>query len=72
MKINRRFVVVDGDNNISWSAKKDAGEAFATFKAAHKRAEEIAKAEPGTKVLICEAHTAVSVGLIPVVAKRLK
>lgn len=72
MKPNRRFVVVDGQNNISWSARKEEGETFTTFKAAHKRAVEIAEAEPGTEVLVCEAHTAVCASIKPVTTLRLK
>lgn len=57
MAKRRRYVVVDGNNNISWSARAEAGEAFDTYAKAKKRATDIAESEPGTEVLICEAQT---------------
>lgn len=69
MKNQRKWVVVDGENNVSYDADKEKTQAFKTFAAAKKRAEEIAEAEPGTEVLICEAHTIVSAAVNPVKAR---
>jgi hypothetical protein len=52
MKI--QFVVVDAENSISWSAKKEKGETFRSYVAAQKRAEEMASYEPGKPVGIYE------------------
>jgi hypothetical protein len=47
-----QFVVVDGNNNISWSPNADAAEVFSDFPSAQARARDLAAAEPGTKVRI--------------------
>lgn len=52
--MKREFVVTDGEGNISWSAKTESTEKFSTFKAAKKRAEELAASEPGTIINIYE------------------
>jgi hypothetical protein len=42
------FYVIDTvDRAPSWSAKDEKGERFASFKAAEKRAKELAEIEPG-------------------------
>lgn len=69
MKNQRKWVVVDGENNVSYDADEEKAQAFKSFDAAKKRAEEIAEAEPGTEVLICEAHTIVSAAVNPVKAR---
>lgn len=51
------FYVIDtAARATSWPAKADAdkGEVFATLKAAQKRAEQLAKSEPGNKFEIVQ------------------
>jgi hypothetical protein len=50
-----RFYVIDGDNNASYSEKKDAAESFKTEAAAARRARELAEIEPGETFYICQA-----------------
>lgn len=52
--MKRRFVVIDQEGNVSWNEKTEKGENFSTFKAARKRAEEIAASEPGGVVSVYE------------------
>lgn len=53
MKIE--FVVIDHEGNPSWSEKKEGPEQFATYKAAEKRARELAWYTPGETMKIFEA-----------------
>lgn len=55
-----KFVVIEGDGSVSWSAKTDAAESFPTFAAAEKRAIELAKCEPGDKIGIYTLHAEVT------------
>lgn len=48
------FVVVDGNGNTSFDSKKEESEKFSTYKSAKRRADELAKSEPGKPVSICE------------------
>lgn len=52
------FYVIDTvERSVSWPAKDDAkiGERFASFKAAEKRAKELAEYEPGKMFEIVES-----------------
>jgi hypothetical protein len=48
------FYVVDGENNTVWVGKEndDHPEQFTTFKAAEKRAKEVAESSPGDEIKI--------------------
>ena len=72
MKNQRRFVVVDAQNNLSWSVKKEAGETFKTYRAARKRAVEVAENDPGGEVLICETKNIVCADVKPVAVRSAK
>lgn len=48
------FVVIDHEGNPSWSEKKEGPEQFATYKAAEKRARDIATYTPGEAIRIFE------------------
>lgn len=67
------YFVIDPDNLTSYSSEKDASERFSTRKAAEKRANEMAEAEPGKVFLICQAvaevHCAVNAPIIKDLSK---
>lgn len=52
--MRREFVVIDEEGNTSLNAEKEAPETFRTWKAAKKRAEELAKYSPGQTIKIYE------------------
>jgi hypothetical protein len=68
--MKREYVVIDKDGNVSWSATKAAAEKFSTWKAAKKRAEELAASEPGEPVKIYELTAETIVPLKPVETAR--
>lgn len=68
MKTN--FVVTDEDGNISWSDKTEAAESFDSFKAAEKRAKELAGLAPGQTIHIYELAAEVVVPTLPVRTTR--
>lgn len=52
--MKREYVVIDEEGHVSFSAAKDAPEKFGTWKAAKKRAEELAACSPGCTIKIYE------------------
>ncbi len=68
------FYVIDTvERSVSWPAKADAdkGERFASFKAAQKRAEELASSEPGKTIEIVQSIAEVECAVSkPKVTKR--
>lgn len=52
MKTN--YIVCDETGNVSYSAKTEAPESFTTFRAAEKRAKELADTSPGQTIGIFE------------------
>ncbi len=53
--MKKRFYVIDEDDQISYSAKKEAPEHFDTEAAARRRAVALANTEPGKAFYICES-----------------
>ena len=56
-----RYVVIDSDSMTTWSDKNDHGESFKSFKNAERRAQEVARDEPGKSVGIYERIASVIV-----------
>lgn len=65
-----KFVVVDQNNEISWSEKKEAGEAFTSYAAADKRARELAGYNPGETIGIYELAGEVTAPVGKIVSHR--
>lgn len=61
-----KYVVIDTEGNASFDPKGDLPEDFTSFRAAEKRAKEIAKTAPGETIRIYEltAEVTVPVGKI--------
>ena len=54
------FYVIDAaEVSVSWDEKAEGGESFTTEKAAIRRAEALAKAEPGKTFYVAKAVKAV-------------
>jgi hypothetical protein len=51
----REYFVIDGDGHVSFNVKDQSPDAYATLKAAQKRARDLAKSEPGHTVVIVQA-----------------
>ncbi len=49
---NVNFVVTDSEGHVSWNDESESPECFATFKAAEKRARDMAQEAPGKAVHI--------------------
>lgn len=58
--MKQRWFVVDNDGNMSWSEKLEGPESFKSYKAAEKRARELAEVFPGEDITI--ATTIATVG----------
>lgn len=65
-----KYFVIDGQNLVSWSTKKNEAECFKTYDAARRRAAEIAESEPGTEVLICEVQSIMRATVNPVTIEK--
>lgn len=59
--MNRKFVVVDNDSNLSWDGKAEAAEFFTSFAQAKKRAEAGAATTPGEEWDVYEIVATVEV-----------
>ena len=70
MKNQRKWIVVDGENNIAWDTKRECGRTFATYESARKAAHVIATCEPGTDILVCETKAIVCADVKPAQARK--
>jgi hypothetical protein len=60
------YIVRDEEGNISWSERPEGPESFKTFRAAERRAKELAALAPGKAIGIYElvAETTVPIGAV--------
>ncbi len=68
--MSKRFVVTDGEGNVSWSDKTEAAESFKTFDAAEKRAKDLAKTAPGETISVYALAAEVGSSVGPVITRR--
>ena len=68
--MEKEYVVIDEDGNVSYSLKDEAPEKFRTFKAARARAELLAKFNPGQPIRIYELTAEAFASVEPVETKR--
>ena len=69
-----RYIVCDGDGNVSYSVKNEAPESFKRFRGkngAEQRAKALAGSEPGSTVRIYELTAEATAAVKPVEVKRL-
>lgn len=67
-----KWFVIDATGTVSWSAKTEEPESFTSFKAAERRATELAKMDAGNDVYICQPVAVVRAEVSAPVTQTIK